>query len=117
VRAKRKREGVVGVGAPRDRGRRKERRGARARQSDHMVGMAPGGAVRGDSARSRWRRAGEQGRTAGARATGRGCDRQVGPGRGGAQWAATVVRERKRERQGGGGAPTCRPGRRDSNLI
>jgi hypothetical protein len=64
---------VVGVGAPRDGGRRKERRGGGgARQSDHMVGMTLGGAIGGDSERLRRRRAGEQGRTVGRERWGAG---------------------------------------------
>jgi hypothetical protein len=48
--------------------REKERKGAaQGRQPDRMVGMALGGVVRGGSARSQWRRAGEQGRAAGRR--------------------------------------------------
>jgi hypothetical protein len=57
---------------------------SRVRQSDRRAGMASGGAVEGSSARSRWRRAGEQGRVTGhgrcdaARLTG-GAGRQRGP--------------------------------------
>jgi hypothetical protein len=62
----------VDVGAPRGRGRRKERRGlAWGQQSDWIVRMALGGTIGGSSARSRWGRAGEQGRAVGVGVTNR----------------------------------------------
>jgi hypothetical protein len=55
--------------------REKERRGAAlGQQPDRVVGMASGGTVEGGSVRSRWRRAGEQGKVEGARTTWRGSD-------------------------------------------
>jgi hypothetical protein len=62
-RAEREMGGGVGS-VPRGGRKTGERGGSRAwhGSTDRGVGMAPGGAVEGGSARSRWRRAGEQGR-------------------------------------------------------
>jgi hypothetical protein len=84
----------VGVGSvtrggrkTRERERERERApGAVVSSADRGVGMAPGGAVRGGSARSRWKRAGEQGRAAGRRR--RGVARLTGgPGGNEARWS------------------------------
>jgi hypothetical protein len=68
--------GGVGSDVPHDVGRKRERGGVQGQQPGRGAGMAPGGAVGGGSARSRRRRAGEQGRA--TRLTG-GAERQRGP--------------------------------------
>jgi hypothetical protein len=78
--------------------------------TDRGVGMALGSAIRGGNARSRWRRAGEQGRAAGRGQ--RGATRLTGGA--GRQWRPVVssgVREEERKaRQHDGGAPIGGPG-------